>query len=301
MSDATNSELVDDENVIDGNTEVETDQDTGSDDQPGEVQLDDDGNPIGAEADADDEYEEVERGDKRYKIPKALKDDLLRQDDYTRKTQVHSEEVRRFEERVKTFEAASEEHLAAAIEAKAFKDRLAAINDLTDADWGQLQAMDRQDGGDRYNRLMRELSTLPSKLADAEAKSKAMREAVLKEQSEIQTKQLEQGHAILARDIPGWGPELGGKIAKAAADNYGITPEKHGAAFGDPALVKMAFDAFRYREAQRKAATTKKVETATQNPPPKTASRAAPATGLGGNLGTEEWIRRRNAQVAKKR
>lgn len=305
MSDATNLEFVDDQNeVIENNKEVETDQNDNADDQSGndepEVELDDDGNPISA-ADDDEEYEEVERGDKRYKIPKALKDDLLRQEDYTRKTQVHAEEVRRFEERAKAFEAASEEHLASAIEVKSIKDRLDTINALTDTDWTQLQAMDRQDGGDRYNRIMRELTLLPSKLSEAENASKAKREAVIREQSDIQTKQLEQGQAILARDIPGWGPELGAKLVDFVGKEYGVTAEKHGKAFEDPALVKLAYAAFKAKEAQRKATVAKKAESATQNPPPKTASRAAPVSGLSSNLSAEEWIRRRNEQAAKPR
>lgn len=304
MSDTTNLEFVDDNDLIESNTEVETDQNNNADDQSegNEPELDDDGNPISA-ADDDEEYEEVERGDKRYKIPKALKDDLLRQEDYTRKTQIHSEEVRRFEERAKAFEAASEEHLASAIEVKSIKDRLDTINALTDADWSQLQAMDRQDGGDRYNRIMRELTLLPTKLSEAENTSKAKREAVIKEQSDIQTKQLEQGQAILARDIPGWGPELGAKLVKFVKEEFGVDESnpKHSAAFLDPALVKMAHAAFKAKEAQRKATVAKKVETSTQNPPPKTASRAAPSSGLSGNLSTKEWIRRRNEQSSKKR
>lgn len=302
MSDATNSELVDDNQIIEGNTEVETDQNNNADDQSegNEPELDDDGNPISA-ADDDEEYDEVERGDKRYKIPKALKDELMMEADYRRKTQIHSEEVRRFEERAKAFEAASEEHLASAIEVKSIKDRLDTINALTDADWSQLQAMDRQDGGDRYNRIMRELTLLPTKLSEAENTSKAKREAVIKEQSDIQTKQLEQGQAILARDIPGWGPELGAKLVDFVGKEYGVTAEKHGKAFEDPALVKLAYAAFKAKEAQRKATVAKKVETSTQNPPPKTASRAAPSSGLSGNLSTEEWIRRRNEQSSKKR
>lgn len=301
MSDATNLEFVDDADVIENNTEVETDQDSGVEDQSENVEpeLDDDGNPIGAKD--DEEYEEVERGDKRYRVPKALKDELMMREDYSRKTQVHAEEVRRFEERAKAFEAASEESLNAAIEVKAVKDRLSALNELTESDWSHVQALDRQDGGDRYNRLIRELTSLPQKLSAAEEKSKAMREGVLKEQSEIQTKQLEQGQAILARDIPGWGPELGNKLANFVGKEYGVTAEKHGRAFEDPALVKMAYDLHKLKEASRKAATTQKAQAATQNPPPRTASRAAPATGLSGNLSTEEWTRRRNEQVAKKR
>lgn len=305
MSDTTNLEFVDESNdFIESNTEVETDQNNNAEDQSegNEPELDDDGNPISA-ADDDEEYDEVERGDKRYKIPKALKDDLLRQEDYTRKTQVHAEEVRRFEERAKAFEAASEDVLKAEIDVRLAREELDAVRGLTQDQWDQYRNLDLQDGGDRCNRLMRALTTLPIKLAEAENTSKAKREAVIKEQSDIQTKQLEQGQAILARDIPGWGPELGAKLVKFVKEEFGVDESnpKHSAAFLDPALVKMAHAAFKAKEAQRKATVARKVETSTQNPPPKTASRAAPSSGLSGNLSTEEWIRRRNEQSSKKR
>lgn len=306
MSDTTNlAEFVD---PIEGNepAEVETDQNENIDDQldnddadPSEDNGEDgEENPSG---DDEADYEEVERGDKRYKVHKDLKADLLRQDDYTRKTQAHSQEVSRFEERVKAFDAASEESLAAAVEAKAISDRLSAIKELSDADWIQIQQLDRQDGGDRYNRLMREFNTLPQKLSEAEGKSKAMREAVLNEQSEIQTRQIEQGQAILARDIPGWGPELGNKLTEFAMRDYGITPEKDGAAFMSPAIVKMAHDLFRLKESQRKAAQTTKAKEVTKNAPPRVAKSAAPVTGLSDDLSADEWMRRRNEQVAKRR
>lgn len=300
MSDTTNLvEFVDEESPVDGATEVETDLTDSTDDQPGDAgdELDDEGNPIG---DDEADYEEVERGDKRYKIHKDLKGDLLRLDDYTRKTQVHAEEVRRFEERVKSFEAASQDQLNAAIEAKGFKDRLDEINQLTEQDWQQIRAMDLQDGGDRYNRLVREMTTLPQKAQEAEAKSNAMRETVLKEQSELQTKQLEQGQQILARDIPGWGPELGAKLANFVGSEFGVTAEKHGAAFNDPALVKMAYAAFKAKESQRKAATTQKAQEAVKNSPPRVAKSAAPVNGLDDRLSAKEWAERRNAQLAKR-
>lgn len=306
MSDTTNPADVIDPIEGGGAAEVETDQNENTDDQ-----LDTDGtdpdedNGKGGEENpsGDDEadYEEIERGDRRYKVHKDLKADLLRQDDYTRKTQAHSQEVARFEERVKAFETASEESLKASVEAKAIKDRLDAIRELSDADWVQIQQLDRQDGGDRYNRLMREYNTLPQKLSEAENTSKAMREAVLKEQSEIQTKQLEQGQAILARDIPGWGPELGNKLTEFAMREYGVTPEKDSAAFMSPAIVKMAHDLFRLKESQRKTTQAAKAKDATKNPPPKVAKSAAPVTGLSDDLSAEEWARRRNEQVAKRR
>lgn len=302
MSDATNPLEIDDATLgdDDASTEVETDQSTTADDQSNDAATegDDEGSPSGEDA---EEYEEVERGDKRYKIPKALKDEFLMASDYTRKSQVLAEENRRFEERVKGFEAASEEHLAAAVEVKLIKEELDAVSTLTDDQWAHYRALDQQDGGDRVNRLMRALTTLPQKLAEAEGKSNAKRDEVLKAQSEMRTKQLEEGQAILARDIPGWGPELGAKLTNFVGAKYGVTADKHGASFEDPALVKMANDAYKWNEHQRKAATAQKAQTATQNPPPRTANRAAPATGLSGNLSTDEWIRRRNEQAAKRR
>lgn len=296
MTDATNPvEFVDDEAP-----EVETDQDqNGVDDQ-----VDDDGLEAEDEdspSDEEDEYEEVERGDKRYKIPKALKDDLLRQDDYTRKTQIHAEEVKRFQEKAAAFEAASEEVLQATIQARTIKDRLTAINELTDQDWQQLQAMDRQDGGDRYNKLVRELSTLPQKLSEAEALSKAKREEVISAQSEAQTKLIEQGQAILARDIPGWGPELGAKLVDFVKSEFGIDEQRHGAAFMDPALVKMAHAAFKAKEASRKNQTQQRAEQIKKTPPAAVVKGGStPKSGLHDKLSADEWIDRRNQQIASK-
>lgn len=306
MSDTTNpADVID---PIEGGdaAEVETDQNENTDDQldSDEADPDEDNGEDGEEnpsGDDEADYEEIERGDKRYKVHKDLKADLLRQDDYTRKTQAHSQEVARFEERVKAFETASEESLKASVEAKAIKDRLDAINALTEDDWSTLRRLDHQNGTDETMRLMRELQHLPQKLSEAENTSKAMREAVLKEQSEIQTKQLEQGQAILARDIPGWGPELGNKLTEFAMREYGVTPEKDSAAFMSPAIVKMAHDLFRFKESQRKTTQATKAREATKNPPPKVAKSAAPVTGLSDDLSAEEWARRRNEQVAKRR
>lgn len=301
MTDATNQdgivELEDD--VVDG---VETDQDQNGVDDQSEEQESEEGEGDGSPSDEDEEYEEVERGDKRYKIPKALKDELMMEADYRRKTQIHAEEVRRFQEKAAAFEAASEESLNAAAEAKIIRDRLGDIQALTDAEWQQIQAMDRQDGGNLYNKLLRELNLLPQKLAEAEAKSKAMREKVIAEQSEAQTKLIEQGHAILARDIPGWGPELGAKLVEHVKE-YGISESnpKHAAAFLDPAFVRLAHAAFKAKESQRKAVTTKKIEQVTKVTPPKTAQKAAPQSGLRDDLPTDEWVRRRNEQLAKRR
>ena len=52
-----------------------------------EPELDEHGDPSEAEAEGDDELVEIERDGKTYKIPAALKPELMMQADYPRKTQ----------------------------------------------------------------------------------------------------------------------------------------------------------------------------------------------------------------------
>lgn len=306
MTDATNPDDIIENDIVE---EVETDQEQdGIDDQAeetDEADLDGDEDDDGSLSDndeADDDYETVTRGDKEYKVPKALKNELLMQEDYTRKTQMHSEEVKRFEERVTAFQNASEESVAAAVEVKQISDRLNDLKALSEQDWQYIRQLDLQNGTDEYGRLFRELNTLPTKLSEAQQKSEAIRESVLKQQSEIQTKQFEQGQAILARDIPGWGPELGAKLVDFVSKEFGVTEEKHGAAFMDPALVKMAYAAYKNAEAARKVQTKNRAEAVTKTKPvPTVKGSSSPKMGVHDGLSVDDWIERRNRQLSNKK
>lgn len=275
---------------------VETDQSDGIDDQAdeGDENEADEGSP------SDDE-EEVEINGKTYRIPKAVQAERMMEADYRRKTQEAAEAVRRFDEERASWQQASEDHLQAKIETKAVKDRLGVLHGLSEADWHQIRAMDAQDGTDRYNALMRELNVLPTKLVEAENKSKAAEDAVIKQQSEARTKLLEQGQAELQRDIPGWGPELGAKLVDFVRSEFGITPERHGKAFEDPALVKMAHAAFKAGQTKLKTQTQQRAEKAQTNRPAHVArTGTAPSTGLNDRMGAKDWVEKRNAQLAAK-
>jgi len=299
MTDATNQDDVIDVFEDQSAPGVETDQDEndGVDDQAsteGDEDSEGEGSPSDGE---DDEYEEVERGDKRYKVHKDLKADLLRHDDYSRKTQVHAEDVRRFEQKVQAFDAASEESLNAAIEVRSIRDRMEAIQALTDQEWNWIRA----NQPDQYDRIVREMTTLPQKLAEAENTSKAKKDEVLKAQSEIQTKRIEQGQAILARDIPGWGPELGNKLVEFAAKEFGATADEDSDAFMNPKVVKMVHALYQARQSQQKAQTAKRAEQAQKTVPANTVKGgAAPKGGLHDKLSATEWAARRNRELAAK-
>ena len=110
----------------DVNTEVEAEVETN------EPELDDFGNPVEAEAEGEDELEEIERDGKRYKIPAALKPELMMQADYTRKTQELAAERKAIADQRSMVEQASEAELNAYAAVWNIDQQLAAYQKL---DW----------------------------------------------------------------------------------------------------------------------------------------------------------------------
>ncbi len=94
----------------DVNTEAETEVEE-------TVELDEYGNPVESdetdETDPEDELEEIERDGKKYKIPAALKSELMMQADYTRKTQELAEQRKAIQEQRSLVEQASQAELNA--------------------------------------------------------------------------------------------------------------------------------------------------------------------------------------------
>lgn len=276
----------------DQNTDLNTDQSDEETDQD---------DPDGGDEGVEDELEDFEEDGKTYKVPKDLKGHLLRNQDYTRKTQALAAERKALEAEVAKVREDDEAMTEARLSLRQVQSRMSALEALTGADWDAIRSMDARDGTDRYGALQREFLTLPREAEKHKTTLDEKANEASRKQQEITARQVEEGQAILQRDIPGWGPELGAKLVSFVKDEYGIDEKRHGAAFLDPALVKMAHAAYKAKESQRKAATTKKIEQVTKNAPPKTAKSAAPQSGLRDDLPTDEWARRRNEQLAKRR
>jgi hypothetical protein len=241
--------------------------------------------------DEEDEYEEVERGDKKYRVPKALKPELMMEADYRRKTQELAEQRKSLEKEVVSFKGAAKEIDEAKFELVSVQKRQADLEALTDADWQTLKALDHRDGTNRYDALLREFQLLPRKVEEIKTRLDSKEAEAVSKQQEILAKRVDEGQAILARDIPGWGPELGAKLVNFVKSEYGIDEQRHGEAFLDPALVKMAHAAFKAKEAERKTSAIKRVES-TPKPVPVSRGGAAPAAGLSDKLSTAEWMKR---------
>ena len=295
MTEATNQDDVfdvfeDAPGVDDDQSEDINDQSENGDDQEG----DDEGSQ-------EDELDEYEEDGKTYKIPKDLKGHLLRNKDYTQKTQELAEQRRAFEaERVKAQEDAKEVE-EAKFSYRGVQNRLADLQALTPDDWDQVRILDQRNGTNNYDKLQREFLTLPRQADELKRTLDQKISEARDAQQQTVAQQVAQGQAILARDIPGWGPELGAKLVEFVKSEYGVTEEKHGQAFMDPALVKLAHAAYKAKEASRKTQTQQRADQAKKAVPANVVKGGStPKAGAHDKLSTEEFARRRNQELAAK-
>ncbi len=105
----------------------------------GSTEPDDADTPEGESEEAEEETAEIERDGKTFKIPAALKDDFLRQADYTRKTQELAETRKELASHIEQAKQASEGEINARAKAVAID---AAIKQYENVDWDGLQARD---------------------------------------------------------------------------------------------------------------------------------------------------------------
>lgn len=306
MTDVTNQggepiEFIDDaaDGVADDQATDQVNDQAEGDDQSGNEGEDADGTEGDDEGSQDDELEDFEENGRTYKVPKDLKGHLLRNQDYTRKTQDLAEQRKAFEARVSGFDAAAQAVDKGRLELAKVNERLEALRELTPDDWREIDRMDRANGTRKYDELQRELTALPNQAAAITKTLEAEGQKAAEAQRELTVKRQGDAEAILQRDISGWGPEVGAKLADFIQSKYGVSTADAGTAKFDAALVKMAHAASQWDAHQQKQATQKKAQDVTKHTPPQTAKKGAPPARLE-ELSAAEFAKRRNAQLAKR-
>lgn len=271
------------------NTEVEQEVEAS---EAIETELDEDGNPI--EETAEDDSEEVEVDGVKHKIPKALKPALMMQADYTRKTQELAEDRKAVQAAREAVEQASAEEITARARIVATDEQLARFNQV---DWDAWEAQDpfeAQKGWRQFQTLQNQRGNLAQNLHQLTG------QRTLAAQQET-AKRIEEGRAVLERDIPGWSPETGAKLLDFGVKQFGFDRAEI-EEFTDPRMVKVLHAAFEGLQAKGKQQTAQKhVATQVTKPAAKVGATAAPKGGLDDRLSTDEWLKRRNDQVRKGR
>ena len=229
-----------------------------------------------AEAPADDD-EEVEFEGKAYKVPKELKPALLRQQDYTTKTQEVATLRKQAEDRIQFAEA--QQHLfdalrTDALEFETLKARKAEYDKL---DW---QALYSADPGQAFN-LRQQADGLKEQLADKEralSLKVGQQQVIQKAHAEKQwTLAVEAARQRIGKFTPQE------DIAMAQqAQALGFDESELKSKFADARILQAIYKAAKWDALQQgKTIADKKVTTAR---PMKTASRSAPQAQRDGKL-----------------
>lgn len=302
--DTTNPVDVEDDAVLD-TPEVAAESYSDDDTDQAETEGAQEGQP-------EDELEEVEWDGEKYRIPKALKPGLLMQADYTRKTQELAEQRRTVEQHFTSLTQQAELQQQTLEHRVALRNVEQTLQQLQSIDFNQYDQSDPQVAAWVAQQSMRvvQYSQAKAELEGAIAKTETDFQQ-LSERSRANA--IAQADQVLSREIEGWSPQLVRDLAGYAVENFGITPQElqdsvinpDGTADTRTFKVLARLHKAETELAQLKAQTTKAQQAAKQASvtPAKAVGQRAGGykPGLNDDLPTDEWLRRRNAQLAKAR
>jgi hypothetical protein len=208
----------------------------------------------------DAEGVEVEYEGKAYKLPKELKDALLRQSDYTRKTQETAAQRKAVEERAQTLELQGRfqaEHFQKAVEAQTIRSQLQQYSQV---DWAGLA----ESNPSQYLQLDRQYR----QLQDAEHKVNGELQHLGQQFAQRVDHEKQKARAACIEELrkdPEIGPKLNTELLREmdeAGKALGFSGEEL-SNVADPRVVRALYGVAQWRKLQgSKSIATKKVQTA---------------------------------------
>jgi hypothetical protein len=201
----------------------------------------------------EDEGEEIDVDGKTYRVPAELKDAFLKSKDYTQKTQAVADQRKALEEQQKALQQVQEGQKARFEKAVELRSLEHQVQQYEQIDWAALAESDPAQAmklNFAREALLRKQAKAMQEMQEVEVKQREL-SASMRQQN------LQRDAEILARDIKGWGPDLGRKIAEAGK-SYGYSEaELEQVSARD---IKVLHKAHLWDELQAsKALTTKKV------------------------------------------
>ena len=256
------------------------------------------------EEDSDEEQTEavsdtetVEFEGKEYNVPQELKDALLRNKDYTIKTQEVAEQRKELDADRDRFQEALQlqtAHTQTYTELGVIDQQLAQFNEIDWEQWRQTDPNATQQAQIQLNQLREQRTQTVDKLNSLQTETQQ------KHQAET-ARVVEQNRAKVERSVPNWNQDT----EKAVFDygiKRGLTENQLANTNYDPVLIGILNDARLFDELKQKQ-NVKKVKKKTEPVPQATRVTKAKKTqnrGLHDGLSTGEWLKRRNAQIAKR-
>lgn len=238
----------------------------------------------------EEEFFELELDGEVHLLPAALKGAVLRQADYTRKTQELAEHRRALEAEREAFTREASESRRASRD----RVRLAVLDEhlaeFEGVDWEAVAAEDPE-GAERLWARFQALAEARGDLVRAVEEGDARNEL---RAARATADAMAKTGAQLRQEIEGWSPDVAAKLVDYA-QAFGVTLEELAEA-ADPRLWKLLHKAW-------KADQTSQGEAADQvhavRPAVVLGGAGAGGGGVRDELGTKEWMRRRNERAAR--
>ena len=238
---------------------------------------------------------DVEYEGKTYKLPAELKDALLRQSDYTKKTMSLADRVREVEEtktKVEEIFSATEEAVEASFNAKAAEARVKALLETP------IDGLDQA----QINALRLDLADAQSAVAHHKGRAAELATKAVNERSQHQAKAVETARAEAAKHIPNLDDAklaaLDSLVVSLGGESGTVKQLDHPAAYR---VLHLAHIGQQFIERQRQAG---KAAHATQPAAEVPGGKAAPAKKHlvrdADKMSQEEWLKAREAELAKR-
>ncbi len=283
----TQAPTTEDDGNIGNLPEAGDDADDGLD-QEGEVTE-------GDEGPQEPEVTEVEFNGKKFSVPAELKDSFLMQADYTRKTQ----EVSELRKSVEARQAEAEQQFNVSQDVLEARAALMVhdnqLQQFENTNWQQLENDDpvaAMSAWRQYQQLKETRGQIAGYLNEQQTQRSAQAE-------QATANRLRETREFAEKNIPGWTPEIDAKIANFAISELGQSVDTLKAAYSPNVYKTLHLAWLGHQVLQKKTTAPKPVASA--QPLSKVTARAnPPPTGLDDRLTSDEWLKRRNAQVVKR-
>jgi len=250
--------------------------------------------PEGSEAGGPDDTFDLEVDGQVHTLPAALKGAFLRQADYTRKTQELAQHRRAVIAERQMLAA----HAQAASQASHDQVQLAALDhqlaEFGGVDWQAYAAQDPHGAQALWGRFQ---AMAHARDGLAQALSHHAERGELRAAREAAEEMAQTGRT-LQREIDGWSPEIAAKLVDYARA-FGVTNDEL-ARMADPRLWKLLHKAYHADQAIRdEGAAGAAVLAQSIRPAVLVSGASAGGGGVRDELGTKEWMKRRNELVRK--
>lgn len=282
-----NNSVADDEVNIASATDLSTEEHASD-----EISTDDTTDPT--EDNSEDDSEEVDYEGNKYRLPKELKEALLRREDYTRKTQEVAD-ARKAVESERNALVQQQQAQESLIKEHAYLENLKeTVASYANVDWDAAEEQNPELAAKEWRRM----TLLQQQLQQSETELKTKLDDRLKEQHSAKDQALQETGRVLTRDIPGFNQEMANELVKEAG-KHGFTQEDM-LNDPDPRAWKMVHALWELSRKTTKQATGDRIAKQASTAPIRVVGgKSPPPSSLSDRADTKAWMEARMKQVRK--